>query len=132
MKSAPKVLFQDEGLEINVRDLVTSVGDFPLKDIESIKNSVTQPVVGPALLALLGTVNLGVATQTRTWFDLLAATVMLSFGLVWWLRGTRYVLTITVPKGDVKAYVARRKRSVEQAMEILNEQIEKRQQARTE
>lgn len=129
MKSEPKILFQDEGLEINVRDMVTSVGDFPLKDIAAIKNSVTQPVIGPALLALLGTVNLGIATQTRTWYDLLAAVVMLGFGLVWWLRGTRHVLTITVPKGEVKAYVARRKKSVEQAMAILNEQIEKRHQA---
>lgn len=127
-KSTPRVLLEEHGLQITLREVRTRAGDFPIKEIEGIDRRVHKPVWGPVLLALLGTLNLAIATQTGFWLDLLASAVMLAFGFFWWIRGTKYILTLKVAKGAVDVWSVRREEQLVRAMEILRRQLDKRRQ----
>ena len=124
--SKPKVLMEEDGIVITADAVTTPLGDFPLHDIKAADRRMHRPMLGPILLAGLGTLVTVVAFHSQTWYDTVAAGLMLGGGLSWWLRGTRYILTLLVPQGEVNAWVARRDEQVERAMKLVRELLEKR------
>ncbi len=115
-----------EGLCITPREMRTPAGDFPLADITALRRRVRTPLLGPVVLAILGTVNLVAALRTGWWLDVIATAVMFGGGLLWWLLGTRYVLVVGTGGGDVEAWLTRHKRVFDQAMEVGQAQIDRR------
>lgn len=122
----PKVLMDEDGIRITTRQVSTDAGDFPFRDIQAVDRQVVKPVWGPLFLALLGTLNLAIALQSLFWVDLLASAIMLGGGLFWWLRGTRHTLILTMPTGPVSAWFTRSAARLQQALEIIGAQLDKR------
>jgi hypothetical protein len=102
------------------------VGEYGFKDIQSAGRRIAKPLWGPVLLALLGTLNLAIALETRFWLDLLASVVMLGFGLFWRTLGTRYILTLKVDDKHVDAWYSRREKSVALVLELIQGQLSRR------
>ncbi|MDX1604758.1 MAG: DUF6232 family protein [Candidatus Competibacterales bacterium] len=115
----PKFLMDEAGIQITRDQVTTPNGDFPLVDIHGIDRRVKKPLLGPVLLALLGTVNTVVAMNTGYWLDIVIAGLMLGGGIYWRLSGTRHVLVLRTPKGEVEAWFARRESELDRALEII-------------
>ncbi|MDH3281361.1 MAG: hypothetical protein OEQ18_09560 [Gammaproteobacteria bacterium] len=122
----PKVLFDQDGIRVTTKGMTTPEGEYVFKDIESAGRRIAKPLWGPVLLALLGTLNLAIALETRFWLDLSASAVMLGFGLFWWILGTRYILTLKVADKNVDAWYSRRKEPVSLVLDIVQKQLSKR------
>ena len=122
----PRILLDEDGIQITTRQITTSAGDFAIKDIEAVERRIRKPVWGPLLLGILGTLNLAIAYQSEFWFDFAAAGVMLGGGLYWWTSGTRYVLTLKMPDGKVDAWFARRQSRLQDVLDILQQRLDKR------
>lgn len=122
-----RVLMEQEGLRITNGQVSTPAGDFPVRDIHTLDKRIAKPTWGPLALSLLGTLNLAIAFQSRFWLDFLAAFIMLGVGIFWWLRGTRYVLILnTAQEGPQEVWFSRREAQLRQAMEILQNLLDKR------
>jgi hypothetical protein len=121
-----KVLFDREEIRVTTKGVTTPVGEYGFKDIESAGRRIAKPLWGPVLLALLGTLNLAIALETRFWLDLLASVVMLGFGLFWRTLGTRYILTLKVADKHVDAWYSRREKSVALVLELIQGQLSRR------
>lgn len=124
----PKVLFAQDGLRVTTKGVTTLAAEYSFADIQSAGRRITKPVLGPVLLALLGTLNLTVALETRFWLDILASSVMLGFGLFWWILGTRYILTLKVRNEDedVDAWASRHEKPLSLVLEVIREQLARR------
>ncbi|MEE4376120.1 MAG: DUF6232 family protein [Candidatus Competibacteraceae bacterium] len=121
-----KILMDEDDFQITTKQVNTPIGDYPLSDIQGVASRITKPVWGPLLLAILGTINLAIAFHAGYWLDFVTAGIMLGAGLVWWTRGTKYVLILTLPKGDVDAWTARHESQVKQALDMLQQSLHKR------
>jgi len=116
----------EDDIQITTKQVNTPTGDFPLKNIQGVASRIAKPVWGPLLLAILGTLNLAVAFRSGFWLDFAAAGIMLGAGLYWWIRGTKYVLTLTLPKEEVDVWTTRHESQVRQALDILQQSMHKR------
>ena len=120
---SPEVLMDDNGLRITTAQVITPVGDFPLEEIRGADARTTRPLWGPLLLALLGTINLLVAFQSRFWLDFAAAGLMLGLGVVWRVGGTRYVLSLELPTGRRDVWLGRHEATVLEALRIVRQSL---------
>jgi len=127
MKKSMKdnVLMEEDDIQITTKQVNTPEGEFSLQDIQGVASRTTKPMWGPSLLSILGTLNLAIAFQSGFWLDFAAAGIMLGVGLYWWIQGTRYVLTLTLPKEEVDVWTARHEPQVRQALEILQQSLHK-------
>ena len=121
-----KTLMDEDGIRITDKRIITPKGEFPISDIKAAESHVTKPVWGPLLLAVLGTLNLAIAFQSVFWVDFIASGIMLGGGLFWWIRGTKYVLCLNLPEGEVDAWFARRESQLQQALDLIQKRLDKR------
>ncbi len=121
-----KVLLEGEGIKITTKGITTPHADYSFKDIKSADQRIAKPLWGPVLLALLGTLILAIALQTGLWLDFLISALLLGFGFFWWLRGTRYVLTLRLLDKEEDVWYSRRSRPAVDALEAVREQLKKR------
>ncbi|MDH3639130.1 MAG: DUF6232 family protein [Gammaproteobacteria bacterium] len=120
-----KVLIEEEGVQVTTKGVTTTVDEYSYKDIQSAGQRITKPLWGPVLLALIGTLNLAIALETRFWLDWLASAAMLGFGFFWWIRGTRYILTLKVADENVDAWQSRRAQQLAQVLDVVQGQLSK-------
>ena len=126
-KSAhPEVLMDEDGIQITNSQITTPKGEFPIDDIDAVESHIAKPVWGPLALSVLGTLNLAIASQSAFWLDFAASGVMLGGGLFWWIRGTKYVLTLILPQGEVDVWLASRESQLQQALHIIQQRLDQR------
>lgn len=116
----PGVLMDDEDIRITDKQVVTPAGEFPLDDIRAVTTHIKRPLLGPVLLALLGTLNLVAGMERGFWLDFAAAGLMFGGGLLWRQRGTRYRLLLRTSAGEVDAWSAPDEARLKQAAEIID------------
>lgn len=121
--SKPKLLMDEDGIEISSRSITTPLGVFAFDDVKSVNTRPSKPLYGPLFLALLGTLNLVIAFQSGFWLDFAASGVMLGGGIFWRTSGTKYVLTVATANGEVDAWFARRESQVHRALEIIRPRL---------
>jgi hypothetical protein len=115
-----------DGVQITAAQISTPGGDYAVPDIRSVEMRTSRPLYGPLFLAILGTVNLTIAVESRFWLDFVAAGVMLVVGVLWRVSGTKYVLTLELPSGKMDVWFARREPPVQKALEILRHRVGRR------
>ena len=123
----PKALMDEDGIQITNSQITTPKGEFPINDIDAVESRIAKPVWGPLALSVLGTLNLAIAFQSAFWLDFAASGVMLGGGLLWWIRGTKYVLTLTLPQGKVDVWFAHRESQLQQTLHIIQQRLNRRQ-----
>ena len=123
----PEVLMDEDGIQITNNQITTPKGEFPIMDIEAVDSRIAKPVWGPLLLSVLGTLNLVIAFQSAFWLDFAACGVMLGGGLFWWIRGTKYMLILTLPQGKVDVWSAHRELQLQQALQLIQQRLDRRQ-----
>lgn len=116
----PGVLMDDADIRITAERVITPVGEFPLDDIRAVSTHIKRPLVGPVLLALLGTLNLAAGMERGFWLDFAAAGLMFGGGLLWRQRGTRYRLLLHTSAGEINAWSAPDEARLKQAAEIID------------
>ncbi len=122
-----KTLLEDQGITLTSGKLTTPLGEFAVKDIQSVDQRVSKPMWGPLFLAVLGTINLGRAMDSGFWPHWLVAIVCLGSGLFWWMRGSKYVLTLKTQDGkEVDAWYSRSQAPVTRAVAMIKDVQAKR------
>jgi hypothetical protein len=114
------MLMDDADIRITDKQVITPVGEFPLDDIRAVTTHIKRPLLGPVLLALLGTINLAAGMERGFWLDFAAAGLMFGCGLLWRQRGTRYRLLLRTSAGEVNAWSAPDEARLKQATELID------------
>lgn len=119
MAAPGEPLLDEGGLRITPTGVSAPGGEYPLADIGQVETRVRKPLWGPVLLALIGSLNLALALESGFWLDFAAAALMLGGGIAWRVFGTRYVLTLTLPRGRTDVWFSRRESELERARAIV-------------
>ena len=119
----------EDGLRITPQKLTSPSGDYAVKDNEDAAMRVSKPMWGPLLLSILGTINLAVAFETMWVVDFLISLVMLGVGLSWWLRGTKYILSLKMDGAEEDVWFTRHESKLKTALELLHGLMNKRRAA---
>ncbi len=119
-KLEPGVLMDDDDIRITNKQVTTPRGEFPLDDIRVVSTDIKRPLLGPVLLALLGTLNLAAGMERGFWLDFAAAGLMFGGGLLWRQRGVRYRLLLRTSAGEVDAWSAPDEARLKQAADLID------------
>ena len=125
----PKILMDEDGLCITAQKVTSPSGEFLLKDIDDATVRVSKPMWGPLLLSILGTVNLAVATETMSPVDFIVSLAMLGFGLSWWLRGQKFILSLKLGDTERDVWYTRHAPKSKTALELMQGLLKKRRAA---
>lgn len=119
----------EDGLRITAQKVTSPSGEYLIKDIKDAAMRVSKPMWGPLLLSILGTLNLAVASETLSPIDFFASLAMLGVGLSWWLRGTRYILSLKLGDAEEEVWFTRFEPKLKMALELVQGLLKKRRAA---
>lgn len=119
----------EDGLRITTQKVTSPSGEYLMKDINDAAMRVSKPMWGPLLLSILGTLNLAVASETMSPIDFFVSLAMLGVGLSWWLRGTKYILSLKLGDAEEEVWYTRHESKVKTALELVQGLLKKRRAA---